>query len=41
VVGDANEVVLVEENAALVQERYRKLGSEIRVVHQAGVANYP
>jgi pimeloyl-ACP methyl ester carboxylesterase len=41
VVGDADEVVPVEENTALVEERYRKLGGEIRVIHKSGVGHHP
>jgi pimeloyl-ACP methyl ester carboxylesterase len=41
VVGDADDVVPVDENTALVEERYRKLGGEMRVIHKAGVGHHP
>jgi pimeloyl-ACP methyl ester carboxylesterase len=41
VVGDADDVVPVAENTAIVEERYRKLGGEIRVIHKAGVGHHP
>lgn len=41
VVGDADNDVPLEENTALVEERYRKLGGEIRVIHKPGVGHHP
>ncbi len=41
VVGDADEPVPVPENTALVEERYRKLGGTIRVLHKAGGGHHP
>lgn len=41
VVGDADDVVPVAENTAIVEERYRKLGGEIRVIHKPGVGHHP
>lgn len=41
VVGDADDAVPVAENTAIVEERYRKLGGEIRVIHKAGVGHHP
>jgi pimeloyl-ACP methyl ester carboxylesterase len=41
VVGDADEVVPVAENSALVEERYRLLGGEIQVIHKPGVGHHP
>jgi hypothetical protein len=41
VVGDADDVVPVAENTALVESRYRKLGGEIRVIHKPGVGHHP
>ena len=41
VVGDADEVVPVAENTAIVEERYQKLGGSIRVLHKVGVGHHP
>jgi alpha/beta superfamily hydrolase len=41
VVGDADDVVPVAENTAMVEERYRKLGGEIRVIQKPGVGHHP
>ncbi len=41
VVGDADDVVPVSENTAIVEERYRKLGGEIQVIHKPGVGHHP
>ena len=41
VVGDADDVVPVAENTAMIEERYRKLGGEIRVIHKPGVGHHP
>ena len=41
VVGDADELVPVEDNTAIVEERYRKLGGEIRVIHKSGLGHHP
>ncbi len=41
VVGDTDEVVPVAENTAIVEERYRKLGGEIRVIHKPGIGHHP
>jgi pimeloyl-ACP methyl ester carboxylesterase len=41
VVGDADNVVPVTENAAIVEERYRKLGGPITVIHKPGVGHHP
>jgi pimeloyl-ACP methyl ester carboxylesterase len=41
VVGDADDVVPVAENTAIVEERYRKLGGTIQVVHKPGVKHHP
>lgn len=37
VVGDADHVVPVEENSAIVEERYRALGGDIQVIHKPGI----
>ncbi len=39
VVGDADEVVPVEENTALMEERYKKLGGSIQVIHKPGIGH--
>ena len=41
VVGDADEIVPVEENTAIVEERYKKLGGVIKVIHKPGVGHHP
>jgi pimeloyl-ACP methyl ester carboxylesterase len=41
VVGDADDVVPVEENTALVEKRYKDLGGEITVIHKPGVNHHP
>jgi lysophospholipase L1-like esterase/pimeloyl-ACP methyl ester carboxylesterase len=41
VVGDADEVVPVAENTAIVEARYRKLGGPIEVIHKPGVGHHP
>jgi len=41
VVGDADDVVPVAENSAIVEERYKKLGGPITVIHKPGVGHHP
>lgn len=41
VVGDADDVVPVAENTAIVEERYKKLGGTIEVIHKPGVGHHP
>ncbi|MCG3146790.1 MAG: hypothetical protein PCFJNLEI_00224 [Verrucomicrobiae bacterium] len=41
VVGDADVVVPVAENTAIVAERYRQLGGAITVIHKPGVGHHP
>ena len=41
VVGDADVVVPVAENTAIIESRYKKLGGEIRVIHKSGVGHHP
>jgi pimeloyl-ACP methyl ester carboxylesterase len=41
VVGDADDVVPVAENTAIVEERYRALGGTIEVLHKPGVGHHP
>lgn len=41
VVGDADNVVPVEENTAIVEERYTKLGGVMKVIHKPGVNHHP
>ena len=41
VVGDADKVVPVAENTAIVEERYPKLGGRIEVIHKPGVDHHP
>ena len=41
VVGDADEVVPVAENTALVEARYRKLGGVVQVIHKPGIGHHP
>ena len=41
VVGDADTVVPVAENTAVLEKRYRALGGEIEVIHKPGVGHHP
>lgn len=41
VVGDADDVVPVEENAGVIEQRYRQLGGQIEVIHKPGVGHHP
>lgn len=41
VVGDADEVVPVSENTAILEKRYRALGGSIEVIHKPGVGHHP
>lgn len=41
VVGDADDVVPVEENIAVVEKRYLALGGKIEVIHKPGVGHHP
>lgn len=39
VVGDADDVVPVAENTAIVEERYKALGGSIQVIHKPGIGH--
>ncbi|MCA9141074.1 MAG: prolyl oligopeptidase family serine peptidase [Planctomycetales bacterium] len=41
VVGDADDVVPVDENTAILEERYRELGGPIQVIHKPGIGHHP
>ncbi len=41
VVGDADDVVPVAENTAILEARYRELGGSIEVIHKPGVGHHP
>ena len=41
VVGDADAVVPVEENAGVVEARYTELGGRVTVIHKPGVGHHP
>ncbi len=41
VVGDADDVVPVAENTAILEERYKKLGGVIEVIHKPGCNHHP
>jgi pimeloyl-ACP methyl ester carboxylesterase len=41
VVGDADDVVPAADNTAIIEERYRKLGGTILVIHKPGVGHHP
>ena len=41
VVGDADDVVPVEENTSIVEKRYLELGGVIKVIHKPGVGHHP
>lgn len=41
VVGDADDVVPVSENTGILEQRYRKLGGSIEVIHKPGIGHHP
>jgi len=41
VVGDADDVVPVAENTAIVEQRYRALKGTSEVIHKPGVGHHP
>lgn len=41
VVGDADDVVPLEENMAVVERKYRAMGGSIRVIHKPGAGHHP
>lgn len=41
VVGDADKVVPVAENTAILEERYKALGGKVEVIHKPGVDHHP
>ncbi|MEE9369121.1 MAG: GDSL-type esterase/lipase family protein [Pontiella sp.] len=41
VVGDADKVVPVAENTAIIEARYKKLDGRIMVIHKEGVGHHP
>ncbi len=41
VVGDADDVVPVAENTAIVESRYHQLGGTITVIHKPGIGHHP
>ncbi|MFT4565495.1 MAG: pimeloyl-ACP methyl ester carboxylesterase [Cyclobacteriaceae bacterium] len=41
VVGDADEVVPVSENTALVEKRLKELGWEMKTIHKSGLGHHP
>jgi pimeloyl-ACP methyl ester carboxylesterase len=41
VVGDADDVVPVPENTTVVEDRYRRLGGQIQVIHKPGIGHHP
>lgn len=41
VVGEADDVVPVAENSAVIEHRYRQLGGRIRVISKPGVGHHP
>jgi pimeloyl-ACP methyl ester carboxylesterase len=41
VVGDADKVVPVGENTAIMESRYKALGGHIEVIHKEGVGHHP
>jgi pimeloyl-ACP methyl ester carboxylesterase len=41
VVGDADDVVPVAENTAILEARYKQLGGQITVIHKPGVGHHP
>jgi pimeloyl-ACP methyl ester carboxylesterase len=41
VVGDVDDVVPADENTAIVQQRYKQLGGQIKVIHKPGIGHHP
>ncbi len=41
VVGDADKVVPVSENTAIIEKRYKALGGQIHVIHKKGIGHHP
>ena len=41
VVGDADEIVPVEENTAILEKRYKTYGGPIKVIHKKGIGHHP
>lgn len=41
VVGDADKTVPVSENTAIIEQRYKALGGDIKVIHKKGIAHHP
>lgn len=41
VVGDADVVVPVEENTAIMERRYQELGGSVQVIHKPGIGHHP
>ena len=41
VVGDADKVVPVSENTAIIEQRYQAIGGSIQVFHKPGVGHHP
>ncbi len=41
VVGDVDETVPVPENTTILEERYKKLGGTIQVIHKPGIGHHP
>jgi pimeloyl-ACP methyl ester carboxylesterase len=41
IVGDTDDVVPVAENTAIIEERYKKLGGEIVVIHKPNIGHHP
>ncbi len=41
VIGDADDVVVPANNSDVIEQRYRKLGGEIQVIHKPGINHHP
>ncbi len=41
VVGDDDKTVPVSENTAILEQRYKELGGEIKVIHKEGIGHHP
>jgi len=41
VVGDADDVVPFDQNAGLVETRYKAMGGEMEVIHKPGIGHHP
>lgn len=41
VIGDADDIVVPQNNSNLIEQRYRELGGNMQVIHKIGVGHHP